>query len=410
MCGFLFSLGLVPMSISLLLMSASAQTGTYKVLHNFTGTSDGAYPVTPLALDKAGNLYSMTGGAGSGSGCPTFGCGTAFELSQRNGHWGVMPIAEFSSSNGNTPGPIGSIVVDAKGNVYWTDQAGGDPSCDCGAVLELTKTGGVWTQTTLYSFLGGSDGRGPDSGLVQDKTGNLYGTTGSGGSANNGTVFELVLNPDASWTYKLIYSFTSQLDGGFPLGQITVDAAGNVYGTTGGGGLFSYGTVYKLSPSSGGWTLTTIYNFTLDFGNQQQQLGVAIDGKGNLYGVTQYGGEYQLGTVYQLTPAVGYWNQSVLHTFTGNNDGAFPRGQLTIDQSGAVYGTAVYGGIHQFGTVYKLVRAKSGQWNAHVLHSFGGVDGDAPENGVAVDSSGNIFGSAVSGGTFGFGVAFEITP
>ena len=169
MRGFL-SLLFVPISISLLLTSASAQTGTYRVLHNFTGGNDGSYPVTPLALDAAGTVYGMTGGAGSGSGCLTFGCGTAFQLSQRNGHWGLMVLDEFSSSNGNTPGPIGSIVVDAKGTVYWTDQAGGDPSCDCGAVLELTKTGGVWTQTTLYSFLGGSDGRGPDSGLIQDKS------------------------------------------------------------------------------------------------------------------------------------------------------------------------------------------------------------------------------------------------
>src|SRR5947209_3821417 len=151
-------LSLSAIMVLLLAVCASSQTGTYKILHNFTGGNDGAYPTTPLALDKAGNLYGMTGGGGSGSGCPTFGCGTAFELAQQNGHWGLRPLAEFTSSNGNSPGPVGSPVVDAKGNLYWAAQEGGDPVCQCGAMLKLTRSGGVWTQTTLYGFLDGSDG------------------------------------------------------------------------------------------------------------------------------------------------------------------------------------------------------------------------------------------------------------
>jgi len=245
---------------------------------------------------------------------------------------------------------------------------------------------------------------------VQDKAGNLYGTTAFGAVANNGTVFELSPNADGSWTFSTVYEFTGKSDGGFPLGQIAIDSAGNIYGTAGAGGFYGYGTVYKLSPSGGGWVLTTLYNFTSDFGNNPNQEGVALDSAGNLYGITRFDGEYQLGTVYELTPTVGFWNQTIVHTFTGNNDGAYPFGGLTVDQAGAVYGTTDIGGIRGQGTVYKLVRGKSGQWNAHALHSFGGADGEEAVNGVIIDSSGNLYGVASAGGAYGFGVAFEIVP
>lgn len=407
----LFSLLLLPMSISLVLTTASAQTGTYKVLHNFTSGNDGSSPVTSLALDSAGNIYGLTGDGGTSLDCPFYGgCGTAFEMSQKNGRWALTPIAQFSSLNGNLPDAIGPIVVDSKANIYWAFSEGGDPGCDCGSVEKLTRSGGIWSETTLHAFLAGAtDGHNPQSGLVKDAAGNLYGSTLYGGPNNYGILYQLSPAAGGAWTYNVIYQFTSQLDGAAPSGSLASDPAGNIYGTTTGGGLYGYGTVFKLSPSSSGWTLTTIYNFTLDFGNQQTQQGIAIDSKGSLYGVTQNGGEYQLGTVYQLTPTVGFWNQTVLHTFTGNNDGAFPRGPLTIDQSGAVYGTAEFGGIHEFGTVFKLVRGKSGQWNAHALHSFGGTDGNLAINGVTIDQSGNLFGSTISGGTLGFGVVFEIT-
>jgi len=245
---------------------------------------------------------------------------------------------------------------------------------------------------------------------VQDKAGNLYGTTAFGAVANNGTVFKLSPNADGSWTFSTVYEFNGQFDGGFPLGQIAIDSAGNIYGTAGAGGFNGYGTVYKLSPSGGGWVLTTLYNFTSDFGNNPNQEGVALDSAGNLYGITRFDGEYQLGTVYQLTPTVGFWNQTIVHTFTGNNDGAYPFGPLTVDQAGAVYGTAYIGGIHGQGTVYKLVKAKTGQWNAHALHSFAGADGEQASQGVILDSSGNLYGVAGAGGAYGFGVAFEIVP
>jgi uncharacterized repeat protein (TIGR03803 family) len=182
--------------------------------------------------------------------------------------------------------------------LHWTNSQGGAPTCYCGVVMELTKSGGVWTTKTLHAFLGGTvDGEDP-LGLVQDKAGNLYGVTGSGGpNSFAGILFELSPNADGGWTYNILHSFGLPGDGVSPLGAIAIDQAGNIYGTTQGGGLYDYGTVFKLSSNDGGWTLTNIYNFTLDFGNTQQQDGVAIDGAGILYGVTRYGGEYELGTL-----------------------------------------------------------------------------------------------------------------
>jgi uncharacterized repeat protein (TIGR03803 family) len=395
-----------PMVVSILVISASAQIGTFKILHTFTGGSDGRYPNTSLAFDRAGNLYGMTSQGGSSSGCSGNGCGNAFELSQRNGHWRLMVLSEFSSFGGFV-NPIGSVAVDTKGNVYWTDLQGGDPSCNCGAVYQLTKNGGVWTQNLLHAFLGGSDGQNPISGLIWDKAGNLYGSTEGG----PGTIFALTPNTDGSWTYNVIHEFGSAGDGGDPYGALTIDASGNLYGTTTGGGIYGYGMVFKLSASNGVWTEANLYNFTLDFGLYPQPEGVAVDSAGNLYGATIFGGEFGVGTIYQLTPTnVGYWNRTLLHTFTGDNDGGFPSGSLTTNKAGAVYGTTGLGGPHGFGTVFKLVPGKSGQWNEKVLHGFAGTDGSQPAFGVIMDQSGNLYGATNTGGAHGVGVAFEITP
>ena len=401
---------LAPGMILLSVVSASAQTGSFKILHSFTGGNDGSYPVTPLALDAVGNIYGMTGDGGSSSDCPYYvGCGTAFEMSQKNGHWALVPIAEFSSLNGNLPDAVGPIVVDSNANIYWAFQAGGDPGCECGSVAKLTRSGDTWSQTTLHAFLGGSaDGQYPQSGLVEDKAGNLYGATIYGGPNNNGILYQLSPDAGSTWTYNVIYEFTGT-DGATPLGPLAIDQSGNLYGTTANGGPFGDGTAFRLSPSTGSWTLTTIYNFVQEFGYSPQQEGIAIDSKGNLYGNTMSGGVYQLGTIYELTPTIGYWNQTILYTFTGENDGWNPRGPLTLDPSGAIYGGAEIGGIHGEGTVYKLARGVSGKWNLRVLHSFGGGDGQYPIQGVTFDASGNLYGVTTEGGANGTGNVFEIT-
>jgi uncharacterized repeat protein (TIGR03803 family) len=383
------------------------------MLHSFAGGSDGAYPDTPPALDQHGNVFGTTGYGGSG--CSSQGCGTAFELSQRNGHWGYRQTLEFSSPNDSPSVPAGRLVIDATGNIYGTDYSAGDISCNCGAVFQLSESGGVWTKTSLHDFLGGSDGQYPSSGLIADAAGNLYGTTQAGGVNNSqGTVFELVRNSDGTWTYSVIHSFGGSLesgapDGAVPSGPLACDAFGNLYGTTSSGGRYGDGVVYRLSPSGGTWNDTIVYYFTLEYGFYQGASGIAVDANGNLYGATNAGGLYSLGTIYKLTPGVGYWKRTVLYTFTGGNDGAYPQafGGLVLDQNGAIYGITVYGGQFGYGTVFKLVNGKRGNWNEVTLHGFRSTDGTQPI-GIALDSSGHIFGSTNSGGANNFGVMYEI--
>ena len=401
---------LVAVLVSFAVASGRAQTPQFKLLHVFTHGSDGAYPSTPLVIDQSGNLFGATVEGGSPTDCSTNGCGNAYELSQLAGHWGDRVLFEFSNSNGFFPEPIGPLVLDAKGNIYGTHLLGGDPICNCGGVFQLTRSGGVWTENILYNFLGGSgDGASPISGLVQDKAGNLYGAT-EGGFNGPGSIFELTPRSDGTWAYNVIHVFGSFGDGASPYGSLNIDASGNLYGTTSSGGIFGYGVVFKLAPSGGAFTETTLYNFSLDFGSAPQADGVMLGGDGNLYGATIFGGEHGLGTIYKLTPTTGFWNQTVLHTFTGNNDGAYPYGGLIADQTGALYGTAGAGGIYGYGTVFKLKQGVHGQWNEIALHSFAGTDGSQPGFGVVFDQLGSLYGVAGAGGTYGVGVAFKIVP
>jgi len=413
MCHSSFFLRFVSPVLTVLAMVSfsGAQTPSFKVLHSFSGGTDGADPTTTLVLGTAGQFYGTTYGGGS-SGCSSNGCGTAFELLEKNGHWVERVLLDFSTTNNFFPSPVGSLVADAKGNVYGTDAYTGDPTCNCGAVFQLTMTGGVWSQNILHNFLGGtSDGTYPGSGLVQDSAGNLYGATPTGGTYNNGTVFELTPNADGTWAYAVLHSFGGPgFDGISPNGRLTIDKFGNVYGTTPSGGLYGDGTVFRIAPSNGTWTEAILYNFTLDFGTGQLPEGVVPGADGNLYGSTVFGGEYQLGTIYKLTPAVGYWNRTVLHTFTGGNDGAYPYGGLIIDKAGTLYGTGSFGGMHGYGTVFKVSEGAQGRWKLMTLHAFAGTDGSYPQLGVIADPSGNLYGVTNSGGQSGWGVAFELVP
>jgi uncharacterized repeat protein (TIGR03803 family) len=406
-------------SLVILLVSASSAASTLKVLYSFKGGTDGNYPYDQLFLDPAGNLYGVTAAGGSTTQCYGEGCGTVFELMTRNGHWTEIELYSFpASSNSSSPNPTGPLVRDSSGNLYGTTMHGGDPSCDCGEVYQLTRSAGVWTQSTIHNFVGGAnDGQYVQPGLVQDSAGNLYGMTDAGGNIQNGcsgcgTVFELTRNSDGTWTENLIYQFTNGRDGANPYGPMAIDAAGNLYGTTVSAGVYGWGTVFKLTPSNGTWTETTLFDFTVSDGGNggNQTSGLALDAAGNLFAASPYGGVNQVGIVYELTPTTGYWNYSTVHTFTGGGDGGYPYAGLSVDKAGNLYGATIYGGTFEYGTVYKLARGKSGRWNETVLHSFtNGSDGSLPY-GVILDSSGNLYGTASEGGANSHGVVFEITP
>jgi uncharacterized repeat protein (TIGR03803 family) len=402
---FLLNLAALMLVALVCVTCSQSQTVTFKGLHEFSGGSDGAYPNTPLTFDRVGNLYGATYSGGTGTAC-SGGCGTLFELIPSTSGLKERVLYSFPAFTSTT----GPLVLDAKGNVFGTTPQGGNSSCNCGEVYQVARSGNGRTQSIIYSFLGGtSDGEYPEFGLVQDTAGNLYGSTQIGGLNNGGIVFELTPNGDGTWTESVIHAFGNSQDGSNPYGPLAIDTSGNLYGTTGNGGLYGPGIVFKLTPSGGSWTETILYNFTMDFGSYPQPEGVALDGAGNLYGATIFGGEYGVGTLYSLTPTVGYWHRTVLHTFTGANDGAYPYGGLTIGPTGLLYGTAASGGLYGFGTVYKLVKGANGRWNDTVLHTFKGTDGSGPTLGVVLDQLGNLYGVA-SGGTYGFGVAFQITP
>jgi uncharacterized repeat protein (TIGR03803 family) len=276
------------------------------------------------------------------------------------------------------------------------------------AAIALTLTSAAWAQTerVIYNFTGGSDGAGPDGGVIIDAKGNLYGTTEGGGANFDGTVFELTPNSDGTWTEKVLHTFFfNGTDGAFPYSGLTFDSNGNLYGTTFQGGTAGEGTIFKLSPGSNGtWNEQILYNFSgcfcVTWGN------LAVDSSGNLYGTIYGGGAYGFGTVFELSPgSSGAWTETILHSFSGGKDGSGPLGEkLALDAAGNLYGLATGGGAHDYGLVFELVRGSTGNWTEKILHAFtGGADGSGPVGGVIFDASGNLYG----GSSYS---TFELTP
>jgi uncharacterized repeat protein (TIGR03803 family) len=258
--------------------------------------------------------------------------------------------------------PYGGLAMDAAGNLYGTTFYGGTYGGTegfGGVVFELSQSDGNWTEQLLWSFGLEGDGTFPQGTPVFDKVGNLYGTTESGtGSSAGGIVFEL--SPGASgWTEKIIFQFDVSGDsqtGNSPQAGVVFDASGNLYGTTGYGGPYFMGDVFELSPSAGGtWTETVLHTFGKGDGNTPDA-GVIIDAAGNLYGTTFMGGKANVGTVYELSPSSGgTWTEKILHDFqAGGSDGTNPEVGLVMDSHGNLYGTTANGGMGGFGTVFEV--------------------------------------------------------
>jgi uncharacterized repeat protein (TIGR03803 family) len=199
--------------------------------------------------------------------------------------------------------PYLGVILDTAGNVYGTTAFGGAQGR--GTVFEIAHASGAWIEKVLHSFTpqGATDGDEPEGGLIFDALGNLYGTTGSGGTGGWGTVFELTRNAGGTWTEQLLHSFTST-DGAGPFAGLTFDAHGNLYGTTASGGTGGRGTLFELQPAlGGGWTQKVLHNFSNDgTDGYTPYAGVILDAAGNLYGTTSAGGTYNHGTVYEVTP------------------------------------------------------------------------------------------------------------
>ena len=280
----------------------------------------------------------------------------------------------------------------------------------------LTLVGAAWAAgtTQIYSFAGGTDGEYLDTELVMDGAGNLYGTSVQGGTHGSGTVFQLA--PSGSgWTHTVLYNFTGGADGGEPYKGVTLDAQGNLVGTavTGGSGSCEggCGVVFKLTNSGGVWTQSVIHAFT--GGNDGSGPGspVAFDKRGNIYGTTPTGGAKGFGVVYEIKPgANGSWNLSVIHAFTGGVDGlGGSASRLLLDATGNVYGVNTVGGTKGFGNVYKLTHS-GGKWQLTTLYSFQDQpDGASPYGGLIFDKSGNLYGTTYYAGANDLGTVYKLT-
>jgi uncharacterized repeat protein (TIGR03803 family) len=328
-------------------------------------------------------------------------------------------LHDFDGSDGQNP--QGNLISDAEGNLYGTALYGGSSNCSlgCGTVFELVNSSGSYTEKVLYSFTGGSDGASPFADLIMDSSGNLYGTTEYGGDSAKGVVFELV-NSSGTYTEKVLYSFTGGSDAGYPEADLILDSSGNLYGTTVGGGSsncsFGCGTVFELANSSGSYTEKVLYSFTGGSDGAYPEAGLTLDSAGNLYGTTNGGGsDMRYGVVFELVNSSGSYTEKVLYSFTGGSDGAYPTADLIMDSSGNLYGTTVGGGTPGSGpgVVFELVNS-SGSYTDTVLYSFtGGSDGAVPHARLMMDSSGNLYGTTGSGGSAncagGCGTAFDLT-
>jgi len=285
---------------------------------------------------------------------------------------------------------------------------------------------------TLLAFTGDATGFSPESNLIFDSAGNLYGTTGDTYDTAGDKVFELIPNSDGTWTENILWSSA----GGSEPYQIragaTWDSQGNLWSTGLYGGAHGCGQVFKLSPNGDGtWTYTDVLDFDCGAGGSDSCGGVIFDGDGNLYGTTSWGGIYNWGTVYELLPNPdGSWREKILHNFTSGKDGENPgHGNLVFDAKGALYGNAAQGAEGNCqawetgcGTVFKLSPNSNGTWTFTVIHSFtGGDDGGIPNSTMTFDKAGNLYGATLAGGNTsctdsssglvpGCGVVFELIP
>ena len=407
-----FSFGLA------VVLSQTVQAQTYTVLHNFTGGADGAGPASALTVGTGGVLYGTANIDGP------HGYGTVFRMNQTNSGWVFSTLYGFAGGSDGAI-PMGGVVFGTYGALFGTTVEGGGPEND-GTVFALTPPSTFcrsltcyWDETILHTFTGAPDGFNPaGENLVFDAAGNIYGTTENGGAHDAGTVFELT--PSGSgYTENILYNFAGRPDGAYPFAGVVFDAAGNLYGTTGNGGTgrgcdYGCGTAFQLTPSNGSWQESVLVNF--DFGHAGLAGGIypfgplVFDSDGNLYGTTIYSSSNNLdGIVFKLAPSDGEFTPSLLYSFPSSCQ---PYGGVVIDTEGNFYGQCVSGGANNIGWVFELTNC-SQHCTLVDLHDFTGRDGSMPISPVTLDANGNLYGATEYGGTgacqLGCGVVWEIT-
>ncbi len=409
-----------------LLMATTAAAQQLNVLYSFGNilTTSLQNPNAALIADGAGNLYSIASSGGNSLE------GGLFELSPPpvlGGAWTYSPIYMFDAKSGGYQ-PIGDPVIDANGAIYGVTQSGGE---NYGVVYQLAPpavSGGAWTENVLYTFTDGDDGGYPQAGLVFDKNGNLYGTTGMAGSLGGGVVFEL--SPPAvsggTWSYNVLFSFdsTKKSPGGCqPAAGLLLTFNGGLYGSTNGCGTNGGGVAFLLTPPASGegaWTETVLhtFGFVTGKGDGAQPFEAMVAGpKGVLFGVTAVGGTSSFGTVYELVPPTtkgSAWTESILYSFGTTSGGIYPSTGVTLTASGVLYGALgnqIEGGA---GAIYKLAppAVLGDPWTEAALEVFTSNAGPGPgsPHGALLLRKGALYGTSVFGGANKTGTVYKLIP
>jgi uncharacterized repeat protein (TIGR03803 family) len=404
----------------------SARAQTFNVLHSFHSGKGPQAPQGRLIRDKVGNVYGITAIGGSGICYKRVACGTAFKMDKTGK---LLWVHSFGGANGANP--YAGLLRDTAGNFYGTTANGGkntkgcgNDQVGCGVVFKLDPTG--QKESVLYFFTGTGDGWSPESLLVEDTSGNLYGTTIWDGYQNNGVIFKV------SQTGKetVLYTFQGgEADGGVDVPGVVWGPNGNLYGVGADWGAYGHGVVFELDSTG---KETVLYSFSGTDG--ADPTSILADSAGNLFGTTEYGGNLSdycdgnegCGVVFKLSPnSSGVWTETTLYVFCSQAscaDGHRPTGGLLRDAAGNLYGTTIDGGQKgsncnggDCGVVFKLDTAGK----ETVLHTFtGGRDGQWPDGGLIIDTAGSLYGTALQGGDLkcafsyikGCGVVFKITP
>lgn len=375
--------------------SVSAQARTLTILHTFGAASDGAGPESELLRDPSGNFFGTTNGGG------THGRGAVYEI---NSTGAETVLHSFTTAPGGRY-PQGGLIRDSAGNLFGTTHGDRPTGNSYGTVFKLTPSNRL---TNLYTFTGGADGGVPTGTLIRDSAGSFYGTTQNGGidcpnfnhvAFGCGTVFKL----DGSGHETVLYRFTGDTDGSTPTSGVVRDSAGNLYGTAILGGNLSAcggvgcGVVFKIDTAG---SFTTLYAFSGGTDGNTPYSALTLDASGNIYGTTVLGGPQGCGTVFKVDSS---GTETVLYSFPTPSRPYY--GKLLRDPAGYIWGTTSAGGLHDKGTVFRLDPAG----HALILHSFtGGADGSFPVFGLIRDSAGNFYGTTLAGGTSA-GVVFKLS-
>jgi uncharacterized repeat protein (TIGR03803 family) len=351
-------------------------------LATFTGTN-GATSTAGLVEDSHGNLFGVTGSGGAS------GFGTVFEVASGSGT--ITTIATFNGANGANP--CAGLIEDSSGNLFGTAYQGG--ANGAGTVFEVIAGSG--TITTLATF-NGTNGANPCAGLVEDSSGNLFGTTQAGGASNDGTVFEVLAGSGAVTTLAAF----NGANGSGPSAGLIEDSNGNLFGTTASGGASSDGTVFEIVAGSGSITTLASFNGT---NGAEPYAGLIEDSSGNLFGTAFDGGASAYGTVFEI--ATGSNTITALASFSGTN-GANPKAGLVEDGSGDLFGATSAGGDSGDGAVFEV---PAGSGTITTLASYDGTNtGAVPCSSPLMDARGNFIGTTAQGGASNDGTVFEYSP